>query len=613
MSSVGSGRRMTRSVSRALSSDGSTAVGPEIPTRTLRSGSRARSTAASGRVSVARSARGSVAGSVAGSSRRTPLPDTTRVVATTYGDEGPGIAQEVAEAGTRAIETIVEGAQSTDIDGLAREAGDLSMIEEEEGALRDDFENQLQHDAGMNFNAAPRHDYIGLNLDEAPRGAIDMHRNDNQHRRAAADAAEDVERTYSVEDILAATTYTRTIASVPVKSWSSLDILKWSIIALLLSLIFADIYRGPLFGDNFDLLRWRSDVIHAAKNSTPFTSPDVGLLSRRFDQLEHKFQNLAYMPHTANTDAPRVHKINWFSPGLGAITAPTMSSPTKIMTRTYVSHVTTGTVLGGRLYSWMSTFLTSWYSLLGSKAFPPAKTNQLTDKTTMPIQRLNQGWSSYLPSWLPLIGSRTTPTVVQINQASNDVARTNSYSIGEYRDIQEALLPWHDIGDCWCAPSTRGKLQLAVLLPRSISPSELVVEHVHKSELRDIGNAPKEVELWVQVLHNEVRDQIAKEILKLIPDIYKSASQRGKGADTIKALDESFVPIGRWTYDINGPNNVQSFPVLVDLAKWKHYTRRAVVRVNSNWGSTDATCLYRVKLHGADPAGPVVYNDLEEI
>ena len=265
--------------------------------------------------------------------------------------------------------------------------------------------------------------------------------------------------------------------------------------------------------------------------------------------VAERFRYLSY------ADTPKVHKINWFSPGLGALTVPYFSSPTKIMTRTYGQ----GSV--PRLISWL------------------------------PLT---------VPSWVPYLASKTD-------------TKKRSYQVKEHREIEEAILPWHDIGDCWCAPSTRGKLQLAVVLPRPIAPTELVIEHVPAGELRDIGTVPKEVELWVQVKGREARRNLRTFVSTMIPDINKPMSQRGKGKDTVKDLGETYIPIGRWTYDVNSLHNVQTFPVYFDLSEWSEATDRVVVRVNSNWGSKDETCLYRVKLHGKDPEGRIQYNDLEEI
>ncbi len=495
---------------------------------------------------------GSAAGTVAGSSRRTVLSESVLDLATTYGDEGPpNYAQQVAEAAVAGIHNRVEDAHTENVEGMTSDVRQLSMIEEEESVVSDAI--QLQDGAGADLTEA--------NLTAANLAAAALER----------------DRTYTME-VHKRKIIAKIPAEIPAKSWSLLNIFKWASIMVLFSLLFADIYRGPLFGSKYDLLRWRSDVLQVSKNASNFITADIGMLARRFDTLEHQFQNLPSMPRTTDTHQPKVQKINWFSPGLGAITAPSMSSPTKLMVRAYKQSAKAPTVPAKIHTSWLSSFLSSLRSQRGYEASSP------------------------------LIANDGTKTIGQQSEKSY------KYEITEARSLQQALLPWHDVGDCWCAPSTRGKLQLAVMLPRKIYPTELVVEHVPKGELHDIGNAPKEVELWIQILDENTRREIGQEVLRKNPDAFKEISQRGKGPDTVKALDETFLPIGRWTYDIKAANHVQSFAVPVDLSWWVDGTTiRAVFRANSNWGSTDSTCIYRVKLHGKDPKGVVVYNDLEEM
>ncbi|KAI1994989.1 Mitochondrial fission protein [Ophidiomyces ophidiicola] len=71
--------------------------------------------------------------------------------------------------------------------------------------------------------------------------------------------------------------------------------------------------------------------------------------------------------------------------------------------------------------------------------------------------------------------------------------------------------------------------------------------------------------------------------------------------ETAYSLDEdlgrSFYRIGKFQYNINAKQNIQKFQldVVIDLPDIR--AKKAVVRIKSNWGSSN-TCLYRVKLHG---------------
>ena len=592
MSSIGSARRVTRSVGRTASSDGSVSVTPDVPARSTRSASKLRSTGGSSAGSIAKSAVGTIAGSavgsiggslagvVAGSSRRFKLPGRDVGTNTLYGERAQALnAQKLASAdisgALAGIESLTRDV-AKELDGTTRDARHLSMIEEEEGSSS--FEastSDRQHapfseldptdfDARAQGTAGLAHDSTGSRTYGAEYQYVNP--SGSSHNVEAVQGRE------SAHEMTASTARTKNL----------LDVLKWAAFLFLSILVVADIYRGPLFGDKYDILRWRSGMFHGTKKLSSYDTFDIGTLVRRFDNLEQKFHNLPIMSHTTEIDQPKVHKINWFSPGLGALVSPLMSSPTKVLMRSYEG----------------------------------------SNKSPVPILQKPSPWKTFWqiargypePQASYVLPQGTPEASVGPNLLANHPQRSPRYNIKEVRDPIHAILPWFDIGDCWCAPSTRGKLQLAVMLPRHIYPTELIIEHAPKGELRDIGSTPKEIELWVEIDNAAAREKAMDAVLAQYPDIYKDASQRGKGGDTIQALRPSFVPIGRWMYDVHAPNHVQSFAVPVDLdGLVGGTTNRVVVRANSNWGSTDSTCLYRVKLHGRDPSGAVVYNDLEEM
>ncbi|KAI9705474.1 MAG: hypothetical protein M1836_006229 [Candelina mexicana] len=154
-----------------------------------------------------------------------------------------------------------------------------------------------------------------------------------------------------------------------------------------------------------------------------------------------------------------------------------------------------------------------------------------------------------------------------------------------------ALEGWEDIGDCWCsAHSKYGKAQLAVLMPRTIYPTQVTVEHIPATATLDIGAAPREMELWAQIHDEDARGQITRsqdldseEYQEAIPGI---------------SLDPTFVRIASWQYDIHSDSNVQTFPVQVDLRSFGVGVRRVIVRAKSNNGTSEYTCLYRIRMHG---------------
>lgn len=186
-----------------------------------------------------------------------------------------------------------------------------------------------------------------------------------------------------------------------------------------------------------------------------------------------------------------------------------------------------------------------------------------------------------------------------------------------------ALLPQtrDEPNPTYCVQNTgaRVKLQLAASLKRYITPTQLIIEHWPKSEvgsfhkLISAATAPKEVELWVYI--ERVRTQkVDINALQLEVDDYfpnhrtNEASVEEKLQLTMHSPDEidhadSWLMVGRWKYDIYSKHNVQKFLIPFDLGAYKVAAKSVIVRVNSNWGSSYATCLLRARLHGIDRSG----------
>ena len=167
----------------------------------------------------------------------------------------------------------------------------------------------------------------------------------------------------------------------------------------------------------------------------------------------------------------------------------------------------------------------------------------------------------------------------------------------------DALTLWEDVGDCWCAAPSGGMAQITVLLPKKVAPTELIVEHIDHDATLDIGSAPHHLELWVQIEDTEQRENVARAANGAISEAFCEPQAGSKGCATgdyavKEALDETWVRIGAWQYNIYTGNNVQSFHVQVALDHFNVPIEKASVRVRSNWGTRDYTCLYRLKLHG---------------
>lgn len=168
-----------------------------------------------------------------------------------------------------------------------------------------------------------------------------------------------------------------------------------------------------------------------------------------------------------------------------------------------------------------------------------------------------------------------------------------------------ALSPWTDpVDDSWCAPPSNGKLQLAVVLNRLISPTELVVEHAALDEMPHgfMGSSPREVELWVQIPNDRNRADVREAVHKMDPFLLVDSSPQGKTIGA-QALPLDYIPIGRWEYNIHANQRMQTFTVPIALRDFGAGATNVAVRVNSNWGNVKFTCVSRLRLYGEDVSG----------
>lgn len=295
---------------------------------------------------------------------------------------------------------------------------------------------------------------------------------------------------------------------------------------VLLSLLFADIYRGPILGSGLDLLKSRYPI----GNHSTIVPSQLAALEQRMTAMEHGFRNqidtLKYELHSQPRNSPAgrtAAKINYFSQVHGVAVNYHLTSPTN------------------RVWVWCNA---------AEKSDPP-KTPTL--------------WQRYDPF-----------------KRLCSVSITQQYPATVFG-------PWEESeGPSWCAAAGDAVLQLAATVKGPMTPTELVVEYNPNSKQIDSRTvpAPKEIELWMSVSDDVLRESIGREFETLY----------GPSEGFVKALPHEYVPIGRWTYDLHSSNHMQAFEVPISLKEAT--TGNVVVRVNSNWAESPFTCLYRLRLHG---------------
>lgn len=171
-----------------------------------------------------------------------------------------------------------------------------------------------------------------------------------------------------------------------------------------------------------------------------------------------------------------------------------------------------------------------------------------------------------------------------------------------------ALQTWEDPTlDRWCAPRSGGKLQLTIEISRNISPYELVVEYMAReaSPTGYMNSAPREFELWARIEDVDERARVSAVVDEQYPEFWQDSNSQGRVLLEMRDLGEEYVPIGRWEYNMWQRENVQGFKIPRGIAGQFFSTDKLAIRVNSNWGNVEFTCINRLGMYGTDKSGMV--------
>jgi Sad1 / UNC-like C-terminal len=161
-----------------------------------------------------------------------------------------------------------------------------------------------------------------------------------------------------------------------------------------------------------------------------------------------------------------------------------------------------------------------------------------------------------------VISSHTSP-----NYFSSGVAGIILSMLAKYKGIinspDTALKPSIHLGQCWPMAGSQG--QLAIYLSAHVNITNIIIEHPPLHNLVNKGSAPWDMELWGQPAHQNCSSEIC---------------------------DLEFL-IG-FEYNLYS-NSVQTFSVYS-----KTYMQAVVLKIISNWGNPNYTCLYKVGIYGIE-------------
>ncbi|KAJ6444933.1 DUF221 domain-containing protein [Purpureocillium lavendulum] len=168
-----------------------------------------------------------------------------------------------------------------------------------------------------------------------------------------------------------------------------------------------------------------------------------------------------------------------------------------------------------------------------------------------------------------------------------------------------ALMPWKDVGDCFCAArsqSRRGNphgASLAVQLAYRVIPQHIVVEHILPGATPDPGARPRDIEVYADYTDATLRARVRDFSDTHFPE---PSAALGRDWDYTPAdYPDRFVKIGQFAYEgaeLHDGVHVQRLST--ELLTLGAATDHVIVRAVSNYGARNQTCFYRVRLYGED-------------
>ncbi|KAI9332869.1 hypothetical protein DFJ73DRAFT_630150 [Zopfochytrium polystomum] len=161
-----------------------------------------------------------------------------------------------------------------------------------------------------------------------------------------------------------------------------------------------------------------------------------------------------------------------------------------------------------------------------------------------------------------------------------------------------ALTPGTMPGQCWSMEGSSGSIGLQ--LARPAVPTDFTIDHVSPDLILDsvhgLESAPKDVELWA------VLDVAAFRELNLdLQDNRLPVLSRTREDGSVSLNAGLLLSVQRFD---PRKGSIQTFPVLPEAVKAirsnKVVPNKVLLRILSNWGHPDYTCLYRLRIHGKD-------------
>ncbi|POS73935.1 hypothetical protein DHEL01_v207669 [Diaporthe helianthi] len=161
-----------------------------------------------------------------------------------------------------------------------------------------------------------------------------------------------------------------------------------------------------------------------------------------------------------------------------------------------------------------------------------------------------------------------------------------------------ALENWQEDGECWCAAHENGThvADLSIYPAEVLIPQYLVVEHIGRDSTFDPGSTPKEIEFWVKAPGDSSQ--------RPLDEWSKKKWTEAPTVQGMKLQEKGFVKVGDFEFDWGGgKSQTQVVKLPKELEDFGVQTEQVLVRARSNYGASDHTCFYRLRLFGINPDG----------
>lgn len=146
------------------------------------------------------------------------------------------------------------------------------------------------------------------------------------------------------------------------------------------------------------------------------------------------------------------------------------------------------------------------------------------------------------------------------------------------RDIQP--------GSCWPMSGPAGYIGIRLSDPVYIT--NVTVDHMSSALAREVRSAPRSIRVWGLVETSVIPASIL--------EAHETGGDNPLPSSVYSYVPAGFtlIPLGQFRYDVRLPQHIQTFPVNKPTPK----TDQVIFQVLDNWGSTEFTCLYRLRVHG---------------